>query len=94
MIQIELFVGSEIEMKHDENRMIKKLSFQQYFMLIVGAILISFFLVGCGSMVSPDELDMVIVTTADPQYGETGDGPWNQGKEIINLVANYIAALE
>ena len=40
-----------------------------------------------------DELDMVIVTTADPLYGQTGDGSWNHEKEIINLVADFNASL-
>ena len=40
-----------------------------------------------------DELDMVIITTADPLYGQTGDVPWNHEKEIINLAADFIASL-
>jgi CubicO group peptidase (beta-lactamase class C family) len=40
-----------------------------------------------------DELDMVVVTTANPLYGQTGDGPWNHEKNIINLVADFIASL-
>ena len=40
-----------------------------------------------------DSLDLVIVTTADPLYGQTGDGPWNHEKAIINLVADFIASL-
>ena len=39
------------------------------------------------------DLDMVFVTTADPLYGQTGDGPWNHEKAIINLVADFVAAL-
>ena len=39
------------------------------------------------------ELDLVVVTTADPLYGETGDGPWNHEKSIINLVTDFIASL-
>lgn len=39
------------------------------------------------------ELDMVIVTAADPLYGETGDETWNHEKAIINLVADFIASL-
>jgi hypothetical protein len=42
--------------------------------------------------VVPD-LDMVFVTTADPLYGQTGDGPWNHEKAIINLVLDFIASL-
>jgi CubicO group peptidase (beta-lactamase class C family) len=40
-----------------------------------------------------DELNMVIVTTANPLYGQTADAPWNHEKSIINLVADFIAAL-
>ena len=40
-----------------------------------------------------NELDMVIVTTANPLYGQTGDAPWNHEKDILNLVADFIAAL-
>jgi CubicO group peptidase (beta-lactamase class C family) len=40
-----------------------------------------------------DELDLVVVTTADPLYGETGDGTWNHEKSIINLVADFIASM-
>ena len=40
-----------------------------------------------------DELDLVVVTTADPLYGEIGDGPWNHEKSNINLVADFIASL-
>jgi hypothetical protein len=39
------------------------------------------------------DLDMVIVTTADPLYGETGDEPWKHEKAIINLVADFIASI-
>jgi CubicO group peptidase (beta-lactamase class C family) len=40
-----------------------------------------------------DELDLVIVTVADPLYGQTGDGPWNHEKAIINLVSEFINSL-
>jgi CubicO group peptidase (beta-lactamase class C family) len=40
-----------------------------------------------------DELDMVIVTTADPLYGQTGQGPWNHEKANLNLVADFIKSL-
>jgi hypothetical protein len=41
-----------------------------------------------------NELDMVIVTTTDPLYGQTGDDPWNHEKAIINLVADCIATFK
>jgi len=40
-----------------------------------------------------DDLGLVIVTTADPLYGQTGVGPWNHEKAIINLVADFVASL-
>lgn len=40
-----------------------------------------------------DDLDMVIVVTADPLHGEHGDKPWRREKENLNLVADFIASL-
>ncbi|MGB6873552.1 MAG: serine hydrolase [Dehalococcoidia bacterium] len=40
-----------------------------------------------------DELDMVIVVTADPLFGQHGDSPWRLEKANLNLVANFIASL-
>jgi CubicO group peptidase (beta-lactamase class C family) len=40
-----------------------------------------------------DELDMVIVVTADPLYGQTGQQPWNHEKANINLVSRFIKPL-
>ena len=40
-----------------------------------------------------DELDMVVVTTAYPFYGEDNPGAWEHEKAIINLVSNFIASL-
>jgi CubicO group peptidase (beta-lactamase class C family) len=40
-----------------------------------------------------DELDMVIVVTADPLYGQSGDGPWKLERAKLNLVADFIASL-
>ncbi|MBD3385513.1 serine hydrolase [candidate division KSB1 bacterium] len=40
-----------------------------------------------------DELDMVIVVTADPLFGKHGGGPWKHEKANLNLVANFIASL-
>jgi CubicO group peptidase (beta-lactamase class C family) len=40
-----------------------------------------------------DEFDMVIVITADPLFGQHGDGPWGLEKANLNLVANFIASL-
>jgi CubicO group peptidase (beta-lactamase class C family) len=39
------------------------------------------------------ELDMVIVVTADPLYGDHGGGGWSLEKANLNLVADYIAGL-
>ena len=39
------------------------------------------------------ELDMVVVVTADPLYGQFGDQPWALEKANLNLVANFIAGL-
>ena len=39
------------------------------------------------------ELDMVIVVTADPLYGQFGDQPWGLEKANLNLVADFIADL-
>jgi CubicO group peptidase (beta-lactamase class C family) len=40
-----------------------------------------------------DELDMVIVTTADPFYQEHNDQSWKHEKANLNLVADFIASL-
>ncbi len=40
-----------------------------------------------------DELNMVIVVTADPLIGQHGDGPWRHEKANLNLVGNFIASL-
>jgi len=40
-----------------------------------------------------DELGMVVVTSADPLFGQTGYEPWNHEKAIINLVADFIASI-
>jgi hypothetical protein len=39
------------------------------------------------------DLDMVLVVTADPLYGQTGDGPWRHEKANLNLVADFIGSL-
>jgi CubicO group peptidase (beta-lactamase class C family) len=40
-----------------------------------------------------NDLDMVMVVTADPLHGQTGDEPGKHEKANINLVADFIAAL-
>jgi CubicO group peptidase (beta-lactamase class C family) len=40
-----------------------------------------------------DELDMVIVTTADPFYQVHNDQSWRHEKATINLVADFISSL-
>jgi CubicO group peptidase (beta-lactamase class C family) len=40
-----------------------------------------------------EDLDMVIVVTADPLFGEHGDRPWRLERENLNLVADFIADL-
>jgi CubicO group peptidase (beta-lactamase class C family) len=40
-----------------------------------------------------DDLDMVIVVTADPLEGRTGDEPWRLEKANLNLVADFIRSL-
>jgi CubicO group peptidase (beta-lactamase class C family) len=40
-----------------------------------------------------DELDLVVVATADPLYAQIGDEPWRLEKANLNLVANFIASL-
>ena len=40
-----------------------------------------------------DDLDMVVIVTSDPLYGQTGDSPWSHEKANINLVADFIASL-
>jgi CubicO group peptidase (beta-lactamase class C family) len=40
-----------------------------------------------------DELDMVVVATADPLYAQTGDEPWRLEKANLNLVADFVASL-
>ena len=39
------------------------------------------------------ELDLMIVVTADPLYGQMGDGPWALEKANLNLVADFVAGL-
>lgn len=40
-----------------------------------------------------DDMDMVIVVTADPLVGAHGDEPWKYEKQNLNLVADFIADL-
>jgi CubicO group peptidase (beta-lactamase class C family) len=40
-----------------------------------------------------DELDLVVVATADPLYKQHGDQPWKLEKANLNLVADFIASL-
>ena len=40
-----------------------------------------------------DELDLVVVATADPLYAQSGDEPWRLEKANLNLVADFIAFL-
>jgi CubicO group peptidase (beta-lactamase class C family) len=40
-----------------------------------------------------EDLDMVVVVTADPLFGEHGDRPWRLEKANLNLVADFIASL-
>ena len=40
-----------------------------------------------------DELDMVIVLTADSLWGQHGSGPWKLEKANLNLIADFIAGL-
>lgn len=40
-----------------------------------------------------EDLDLVIVVTADPLFGEHGDRPWRLERENLNLVADFIADL-
>jgi len=39
------------------------------------------------------ELDMVVVVTADPLFGDHGDSSWSLEKANLNLVADFIADL-
>jgi len=40
-----------------------------------------------------DDLNMVVIATADPQYAQSGDAPWRAEKANLNLVADFIASL-
>jgi CubicO group peptidase (beta-lactamase class C family) len=40
-----------------------------------------------------EDLDMVVVATADPLYKQHGDEPWKLEKANLNLVADFIASL-
>jgi CubicO group peptidase (beta-lactamase class C family) len=40
-----------------------------------------------------DDLDLVVVATADPLYKQHGDQPWKLEKVNLNLVADFIASL-
>jgi len=48
---------------------------------------------GGQQIVLVDELNMVIVVTADPLFGQHGDGPWKHEKANLNLVADFINSL-
>ena len=40
-----------------------------------------------------DDLDMVIVLTADPLHLQWGDKPWRLEKGNLNLIADFVASL-
>lgn len=40
-----------------------------------------------------DDLNMVIVVTADPLFGQHGDAPWRYERQNLNLVGDFIASL-
>jgi CubicO group peptidase (beta-lactamase class C family) len=40
-----------------------------------------------------DELDMVIVTTADPFFGQHDGGSWKHERAIMNLVGDFVRSL-
>jgi CubicO group peptidase (beta-lactamase class C family) len=40
-----------------------------------------------------DDLDLVVIATADPLYKQHGDEPWKFEKANLNLVADFIASL-
>jgi hypothetical protein len=40
-----------------------------------------------------DELDMLIVATADPLRAQHGDRPWKLERANLNLVADFIHTL-
>jgi CubicO group peptidase (beta-lactamase class C family) len=40
-----------------------------------------------------DEMDLVVVATADPLWKQHGDQPWKLEKANLNLVADFIASL-
>jgi hypothetical protein len=40
-----------------------------------------------------DDLDLVVVSTADPLYAQIGDEPWSLERANLNLVADFIASL-
>jgi CubicO group peptidase (beta-lactamase class C family) len=48
---------------------------------------------GGQQIVLVDELNMVIVVTADPLFGQHGGGPWRHEKANLNLVGNFINSL-
>jgi CubicO group peptidase (beta-lactamase class C family) len=48
---------------------------------------------GGQQIVLVDELNMVIVVTADPLFGQHGGGPWRHEKANLNLVGDFINAL-
>ena len=48
---------------------------------------------GGNQIILLNELDMVIVTTADRLYGQFGDDAWEKEKAVINLVGKFINSL-
>jgi CubicO group peptidase (beta-lactamase class C family) len=48
---------------------------------------------GGQQIVLVDDLDLVVVATADPLYKQHGDAPWKLEKANLNLVADFIASL-
>ncbi len=48
---------------------------------------------GSQQIVLLDDMDLVVVATADPLYKQHGDEPWKLEKANLNLVADFIASL-
>jgi CubicO group peptidase (beta-lactamase class C family) len=40
-----------------------------------------------------EDLDMVVVTTADPFFGEHSDNSWKHERAIMNMVGDFVASL-
>lgn len=91
MIQIEIFMDYETDKKQAARKMKRKTRFQQYFIFVISALLISFMLVGCGP--SAAELEAVEFTPR-PETDWKVSTPAEQGLDPMLVSKLYLKASE